>query len=128
MTQTVPLPPDPSFDAAFTFVMPDMCHSTHDCPIFVGDGWLSEFVPKVVGSPQYQSGDTLLVITWDENDGSPNNHIVTLMLAKSVVPGTRDVTPYTHYSMLRTTQELLGLPLLGAAATAPSMRAGFNLG
>lgn len=127
-TQNVPLPPNPSFDAAFTFVMPDLCSSMHDCPVAVGDAWLQGIVPQVLASPGYQAGETLLVITYDENDGSPNNHIATLLLAKSVVPGTVDATYYDHYSLLRTTQELLGLPLLGAAASATSMRAGFNLG
>jgi phosphatidylinositol-3-phosphatase len=118
----------PSFDAAFTFVMPDMCNSTHDCPVSTGDAWLAGFIPQVLSSPQYQSGDTLLVITWDESDGTADNHIPAVMVAPSVVPGTQDPTPYTHYSLLRTTEELLGLPLLGAAASAPSMRGGFHLG
>jgi phosphatidylinositol-3-phosphatase len=35
---------------------------------------------------------------------------------------------FDHYSMLRATQEMLGLePLLGYAATAADMRAPFNL-
>jgi hypothetical protein len=29
---------------------------------------------------------------------------------------------FNHYSLLRTTEELLGLPLLGAAANAHTMR------
>jgi phosphatidylinositol-3-phosphatase len=44
------------------------------------------------------------------------------------VPGTASTTTFNHYSMLRTTEELLGLsPLLGNAATATSMRSAFNL-
>ena len=35
--------------------------------------------------------------------------------------GVKDSTTYTHWSLLRTTEELLGLPLLGNAATANSM-------
>ena len=127
LQQDIPLT-GPAVDAAFTFVTPDLCNDTHDCPVATGDGWLQGFVPQVLASPQYQAGDTLLVITWDEDDGSASNHIATLMIAPSVVAGTRDATPYTHYSLLRTSEELLGLPLLGAAATAPSMRAGFHLG
>jgi hypothetical protein len=38
-----------------------------------------------------------------------------------------DAAPYTHYSMLRTTEEILGLPLLGGAQTATSMLNAFNL-
>jgi hypothetical protein len=36
-------------------------------------------------------------------------------------------TPFTHYSMLRTNEQLLGLPPLGEAAAAPSMAAAFHL-
>ena len=35
-------------------------------------------------------------------------------------------TNFTHYSLLRTTEEILGVPLLGNAATATSMRADFG--
>jgi hypothetical protein len=35
--------------------------------------------------------------------------------------------PVDHYALLRTTEELLGLPLLAKAAGAPSLRAAFNL-
>ena len=38
----------------------------------------------------------------------------------------RDGTSYTHYSLLRTTEGLLGLPLLGKAAGAASMRGKFG--
>jgi hypothetical protein len=34
--------------------------------------------------------------------------------------------PFNHYSLLRTTEEMLGLDLLGKAATAPSMRPVFH--
>jgi phosphatidylinositol-3-phosphatase len=42
-------------------------------------------------------------------------------------PGTRSATYFNHYSLLRTTEELLGLPLLGAAGTSPSMQNDFGL-
>jgi hypothetical protein len=125
--QNLPLT-GPMIDAAFTFVTPNLCNDMHDCPVATGDAWLQAFVPQLLATPQYQSGDTLIIITWDENDGSPTNRVPALVLAPSVVPGTQDATPYDHYSLLRTTQEALGLPLLGAAASAPSMRAGFRLG
>jgi hypothetical protein len=125
--QNVPLT-GPSIDAAFTFITPNLCNDMHDCGVGTGDAWLQSFVPQLISTPQYQAGDTLLVITWDENDGSATNHVSTIMLAPSVVAGTQDASAYTHYSLLRTTEEILGLPPLGAAATAPSMRAGFRLG
>jgi len=33
---------------------------------------------------------------------------------------------YTRYSLLRTTEEILGVPLLGGASSAASMRAAFG--
>jgi hypothetical protein len=126
--QNVPLT-GPAIDAAFTFITPNLCNDTHGCPVATGDAWLQQFVPQLISTPPYQAGDTLVVMTWDENDGSATNHIPTLMLAApSVTPGTQDATAYTHYSLLRTTEEPLGLPALGSAASAPSMRAGFGLG
>jgi hypothetical protein len=66
-------------------------------------------------------------ITWDEDDGSAVQQIPTLVAAPSVPSGLADATRYDHYSLLRTTEEMLGLPLLGQAATAPSMRPGMHL-
>jgi phosphatidylinositol-3-phosphatase len=126
--QDVPLTTPPNLSARFTFVTPDVCHDMHDCSVAAGDGWLAGFVPRVVRSREYATGRTALFITWDEDDGSSANLIPTLVVAPHTRPGTRSARPFSHYSMLRTTEELLGLRVsLGAAARAPSMRAAFGL-
>ena len=67
-------------------------------------------------------------MTYDSDDRSSKNHIATMVIAPSVKPGTVAAGAYNHYSMLRTIEDMLGLTgHLGAAATAPSMRAAFNL-
>jgi phosphatidylinositol-3-phosphatase len=67
-------------------------------------------------------------ITWDEDDLLSENHIPTLVIGPSVPPGTTVADRLDHYSMLRATQEMLGLePPLGGAATAADMRGPFNL-
>jgi hypothetical protein len=44
------------------------------------------------------------------------------------MPGTKSGTAFTHYSLLRTTEELLGIStFLGNAASATSMRSAFGL-
>ena len=98
----------------------------HDCSIATGDAWLSSFLGKVFSSSQYEAGRTAVFVTWDEDDGSHGNHIATLVAAPSVVPGTVSSTRFNHYSMLRTTEEMLGLGLLGNATSAASMRNAFN--
>jgi hypothetical protein len=118
----------PDLSARFTFVTPNLCHDMHDCSVADGDRWLSGFVPRVVRSREYRAGRTALFITWDEDDFSSSNRIPTLVIAPHTRPGTRSAKPFTHYSLLHTTDELLGLPnTLGAAAPARSMRSAFGL-
>jgi hypothetical protein len=113
---------------AYVFITPNMCNDTHDCPVATGDAWLQSWVPSILASPAYTAGRTALVVSWDEDDGSPLNLVSTIVIAPSVVPGTISTTQFDHYSLLRTTEELLGLPTtLANAATATSMRAAFHL-
>ncbi|MBE1608058.1 alkaline phosphatase family protein [Actinopolymorpha pittospori] len=131
-TRDVPLTAHPELDARFTFVTPNICHDMHSvCPgsrseLRTGDAFLSRIVPKLVDSPEYRSGRTAIFLTWDEGGSGPN-HVVTEVIAPTVVPGTRSHVRFTHYSLLHTTEELLGVPYLGKAGTAPSMRDAFGL-
>jgi phosphatidylinositol-3-phosphatase len=127
----VPLLDPPDLSARFTFVTPNLIHDMHNGTVADGDKWLSTFVPTVMTSAEYAAGRTAVFITWDEDDsglGAGDNHIPTLVIAPSVPAGTRVSARLDHYSMLRVTQEMLGLqPLLRAAATAADMRTPFNL-
>ncbi len=125
--QDVPLGSTADISARFTFITPNLCHDMHDCSTSAGDSWLAGAVPQMLDSSQYRAGTTAVFITWDEND-SGGQRVPTYVVGPSVVPGSRSAVPYNHYSLLRTTEDLLGLqPLIGAAATAPGMRAGFGL-
>jgi hypothetical protein len=123
----VPLTSTPDLSARFTFVTPNLCSDTHDCSVATGDAWLSTFLGKVFASNEYQAGRTAVFLTWDEDDSSASNHIATIVAAPSTVPGTVSATRFDHYSMLRTTEEMLGLGFVGNAATAASMRGAFGL-
>jgi hypothetical protein len=126
--QDVPLGSTPDLSARFTFVTPNLCNDTHDCSVKTGDTWLQGFLPKVFSSKEYEAGRTAVFLTWDEDDDSSGNHIATVVAAAAVGHGTKSSTAFTHYSLLRTTEELLGLsPLLGRAASATSMRSAYNL-
>ena len=114
--------------APYTFVTPNLCSDEHDCQVSDGDGWLARWVPRIVRSPAYRAGTTALFITYDEDDHNEANRVYTVVVAPSVPPGTVVTEDFTHYSLLRTQEELLGLPLLGGAASAASMRAAFHLG
>src|SRR4051794_15540647 len=133
--QNVPLGPTPDLSARFTFVTPNLCNDMHSCPpqkdtateVQTGDAWLSTFLPQVLDSPEYTAGATAVFITWDEGAGV-DQHIATLVIAPSTPVGTTSASRFDHYSLLRTTEEMLGLTTyLGEAANAASMRSAFGL-
>jgi hypothetical protein len=100
----------------------------HNCSVSTGDTWLKNFLPSLLSSTEYTSGGTAIFITFDEDDGSAGNRVVTLVLSPYTPVGARSSTSFDHYSMLRTTEELLGVgTYLGNAASAASMRAAFGL-
>jgi len=127
--QDVALTDTPDLSAPFTLIVPNQRNNTHDTDVAFGDRWLGTFMAKVIKSPEYQSGRTVVVITYDEDedDGNADNPIATVVVSPSTPKGVRSNIRFTHYSLLRTTEEILGLPLLGAASTAASMREAFNL-
>jgi phosphatidylinositol-3-phosphatase len=106
-------------------VTPNLCSDMRDCSVSTGDSWLAGFLPHLLASSQYRAGKTVIFVTFDE--GSGDNHIVTIVVAPPVHRRARSGTAYTHYSLLRTTEEMLGLGLLSNAGSATSMRAGFGL-
>jgi hypothetical protein len=123
----VPMPAHLEFSSAFTFVTPNICDDMHSCPISSGDAWLSRTVPTILASPQYRSHQLALFITFDESDSGPDNRVATFVVAPSVAVGSRVGSHFTHYSLLRTTEALLGVPSLGAASSAPSMAGAFSM-
>jgi phosphatidylinositol-3-phosphatase len=117
----------PDIRARFTLITPNLCDDGHDCSTATADHWLSVEVPLILASPEYQSGTTAAFITWDENDAG-GTVVPTYVVAPSVPPGIRVAAPFSHYSLLRSSEEMLGVgPLLGAAAGAPSMRGAFHI-
>jgi len=106
----------------FTFITPNLCDDGHDCSTATADAWLGKWLDRIVASPTYAAGHTAVFVTWDEGLDGSSNRVATVLVAPSVTPGTRSSVRFNHYSLLRTTEELLGLPLLGAAAKAHTMR------
>jgi phospholipase C len=118
---------DPGSLAHYVMLIPDLCHDEHDCPVGTGDAWLAQHLPAILDSPAYRDGSTALVVTYDEDDHGEGNRVYTVVVSPTTAPGTRSDGGFTHASLLRTAEELLGVPLLGPARGAPSMRAAFGL-
>jgi hypothetical protein len=123
---------------AFSFVTPNLIDDMHDGTVADGNAWLSSNLPVIFNSSEYKSGTTAVFVTWDEGEGGVSNncarnttdvgcHVATLVISPSTLVGTKSHTLFNHYSLLRTAENLLGLPELGLAKTNASMVSAFNL-
>jgi phosphatidylinositol-3-phosphatase len=113
---------------SFSLLTPNLCNDAHSCELSRSDAWLQSWMTAILTSPAYKTQRTAVFITWDEDDKNAKNRVANIVVAPSVAAGATSSTNFNHYSMLRTTLEMLGLPIsLGAAETAPSMRAATHL-
>jgi acid phosphatase len=100
-----------------SFVIPNLCNDMHDCSVSTGDAWLRAHLSGYVAWAM--THDSLLIVTFDENDGSQGNQIATIFAGQQVRPGSYP-EQITHYRVLATIEAAYGLPRDGnAAAVAP---------
>jgi hypothetical protein len=129
---------NPTTAPALAFVTPNLVDDMHQGSISAGDNWLKTWLPLITATKTYQGGNTLVFIVWDEgepattgfncvNSAQAQCHVAAIVVAPSVKAGTKSATDYSHYSMLKTIEDIFGVPELGGAKTATSMAAGFNL-
>ncbi len=100
---------------AVSLVVPDQNNDMHDGSIAQGDAWLSA---NLEAYARWASAhNSLLIVTWDEDDGTGDNRIATIFAGAMVRPGS---TPQRidHYSILRTLEDMYGLSRLGESARA----------
>jgi hypothetical protein len=130
----------------YSFITPDLCSDGHDEPCIDGrpgglhsvNDFLQEWIPKITGSPAYADGG-LVIVTFDEaeddasdccneptgpntpNNGGPTQgngggRVGAVLLSPYIKAGSVNDTPYNHYSLLRSIEDLFGVPHLGYAA------------
>lgn len=98
-----------------SFVIPDQDHDMHDGSFEVADGWLKAHIaPFVDWAMEHNS---LLILTWDEDDGREGNRVATILVGPMVKHGESGQR-IDHYSVLRTLLDFYGLPALGASRAA----------
>ena len=97
------------------FVVPNLQHDMHDGTIAQGDAWLAaQLGPYVRWAAAHNS---LLVLTFDEDNGRAKQRIPTIFVGPMVRPG-RYPQRITHDNVLRTLEGFYALPPSGAAAQA----------
>jgi len=102
-----------------SFVIPDQNNDMHDGNFETADEWLKKHIDPYVEWAMKHNG--LLILTWDEDDGREDNHIVTIMVGPMVKAGSSNQR-INHYSVLRTLFDFYGLPALGASSDAEAIR------
>jgi phospholipase C len=88
---------------------------THSDLISQGDFWLKSNLDAYV--QWAKTNNSLLIVTWDEDDGDGDNHIPTIFIGPMVKPG-RYITRIDHYNVLRTIIDMYGLSSIGESADA----------
>ncbi len=105
--------------ASFTWIVPNLCNTMHDCPVATGDAWLASFLPSILASPAYLQGG-LVLLTFDE--GSTNlgggGRVATIVISPLARAGFSSAVQHDHYSLLRTIEDAWRLPCLAHACTA----------
>ena len=97
------------------FIVPDQLNDMHDGSIERGDAWLKKNMEQYVQwAMQHNS---LLIVTWDEDNGSSNNRVATIFVGAMVKPGQYKQR-IDHYNLLRTIEDMYGLPYMGESADA----------
>jgi hypothetical protein len=112
--------------------------------------WMQTWVPKILNSPAFQQ-DGVLIITADEADSpqsdassccgegpAPNTplpgiaglgggRIGALVISRWTSAGTWSTTPYNHYSLLASIEDIFRLPYIGYAAQDGLNRFGLDV-
>jgi hypothetical protein len=98
-----------------SFVIPNLQDDMHDGTVQQGDTWLRNNMDAY--AQWAKTHNSLLVVTWDEDDNSANNQIPTIITGAGVTAGSYSET-INHYNVLRTLEDAYGLPRAGASASA----------
>lgn len=109
-------PTDFNLLPSLAFVIPNMGNNMHniidgdEATIHRGDDWLRNHLDGYV--KWAKTHNSLLIITYDEDDFKPENSITTIFYGAHIKPG-KYAKRVNHFSVLRTIEALYKLPAMG---------------
>ncbi len=110
-----------------SLVVPNLTDDMHDGTPAQADTWLQTNINSYV--QWAKTHNSLLVVTWDETGIDPATHtyypvnaIPTILVGPMVQPGSYG-QPINHFNVLRTLEDMYGLPAAGASAGAAPITA-----
>ncbi|MFG2125403.1 alkaline phosphatase family protein [Streptomyces sp. NPDC048710] len=108
-----------------SFVVPNLCSDMHDCSVSTGDTWIQNNLGAY--ATWAQTHNSILAVTFDEDNKLSGNRIPTVLYGQHVAPGSSSSTTYNHYNVLRTVEDLAGLTThAGNAASASDITGVWN--
>lgn len=99
-----------------SFVIPNNDNNMHDGSIAQADAWLNRQLSDYANWAV--ANNSLLIVTFDEDDNGSRNQIPTVFYGAHVRPGNYG-EQINHYNVLSTLEQMYGLPKTGYAASAP---------
>ncbi|SRR5258706_2110649 len=112
--------------ANFNFISPNNYNNMHSADVSVGDNWVKKTVLQITSSNTFKKNDAIFIV-WDENDdNSTANQVPLIIISPLGKQHFSSQQMYTHYSLLKTIEEGLGLPLLGKAKDAMDLKEFFK--
>jgi hypothetical protein len=108
-----------------SLVAPNLQNDMHNGTIQQGDTWLQSNMDAY--AQWAKTHNSLLIVTWDEDDSSQSNQIPTLFVGANVTPGSYSER-IDHFSVLRTIEDAYGLGHLGSSASATTITDVFSSG
>jgi acid phosphatase len=112
-------PTDYSKLPTVSFVVPNLMHDMHNGTVAQADTWLKQSLGGYI--TWAQTHNSLLILTFDEDDHSQSNHIATLFVGPMVKGGVA-TEPISHLNVLRTIEDMYNLPYAGASGKAAAIR------
>ena len=114
---------------AYSWIVPNKCNDMHNCssgnPVTAGDNFAKTWIDRIIATPAYQNGNTLILLTWDEGveGGRPFNedclsgsgltdescHVPLIAISPHIAAGSAPSAFFTHYGLLKATERLLGI-------------------
>jgi phospholipase C len=111
-------PTDYSKLPTVAWVIPNLDDDMHNGTIQEGDSWLQTHLLAYVNWAM--TNNSLLIVTFDEDQGTTANHIATIFVGSMVKPGKYG-EKINHYNVLRTIEDMYGLGHLGSSANATAI-------
>ncbi len=107
-------PSDYSRLPTVSIIDPNLLDDMHDGTIQQGDTWLRNNLSSYV--TWANTHNSLLIVTWDEDDSSHGNQIATIFVGPMVQPGQYS-EHIDHYTILRTIEDMYGAAHAGMSAS-----------